>query len=211
MRERDLTVAIIAGGNSERFGSYKALAPFKGKPLIKHMVKIARHISERVLIVVSNTKQSIEIKSITGNVIVVVDPPEAPRCALTGALTAFEFADTRNTLLLPVDTPLARVEILQIISELAGVHGAVIPTWPNGYIEPLHSVYHSEHAYSQGLKVISEGRYKMQDMIGSLKNVLGVSTHVLKQFDPDLLTFQNINTKDDLRKLERLIQRLPLS
>ncbi len=205
MRERDLTTAVLAGGNSERFGSYKALAHFRGTPLIKHMVEIAKHLSEKILIVVSNDEQRAEIENIVSKVKIVTDPANAPRCALTGAITAFEFADTKHTMLLPVDTPLARVEILQIIADLAGLHGAVIPTWPNGYIEPLHSVYHSEHAYGQGLKVIREGSHKMKDMIASLENVLGISTHVLKQFDPDLLTFRNVNTRDDLRELERLV------
>lgn len=49
-----LTVAIIAGGKSNRFGSPKAQALFNKKPLIDYAVKLAKSISEQVIIVNGN-------------------------------------------------------------------------------------------------------------------------------------------------------------
>lgn len=198
-----VTVAILAGGTSKRFGSEKALADFQGKPLISHMVNIAMKLSSEIMIVVSDEVQDAKLRKVVQGVRVVVDPPGDVKCALVGALTAFEYTITPHTLLLPVDTPLASVELLRMMVRMSSGHGAVVPSWPSGYIEPLHSVYLTEHAYYHGLKVIEKGHHKMSDMLDALQNVLFVSTESLKQFDQDLDTFVNFNTQKDLKNAER--------
>ena len=208
MKNSDLTVAILAGGNSERFKSEKALAMFRGRPMLAHMIGIAGRFSSKTIVVVSNDEQAESFKKIVGGIEFAVDPDDAVRCALTGAVTAFEFCKSRYMLLLPVDTPLVKVEMLQILVDLRAGHGAVVPSWPSGNVEPLHSVYLSEHAYAKGLKALEQGKRRMQDLLDQLHNVLYVSTLVLEKYDPELKTFVNFNTEEELRRLERE-KRLP--
>ena len=47
------------------------------------------------------------------------------------------------------------------------------------------------------------GQHRMSDMLDALQNVLFVSTETLKQFDPDLNTFMNFNTPEELKTVER--------
>jgi len=198
----DLTVAILAGGNSKRFGSEKALAQFQKRPLISHMLDIAQKISKNVLIVVSEDVQLEKIKPHIKGGRTAVDPEGSVKCALSGAITAFEHAGTEYTLLLPIDAPLAHPSLLKVLVEMSPKHGAVVPSWPSGYIEPLHSVYLTEHAYYHGLEVTERGSYKMSSMLEQLQNVLYVSTETLQQFDLKLDTFKNFNTVKDLRAAE---------
>jgi molybdopterin-guanine dinucleotide biosynthesis protein A len=200
----EITIAILAGGTSKRFGSEKAFADFQGKPLVAHMVNIARKLSSEILVVVSDETREAKLRSVVQGIRVVVDPPSDVKCALVGALTAFEYTLTSHTLLLPVDAPLANVELLRMIVRMRSGHGAVVPSWPSGYIEPLHSVYLAEHAYYHGLRVMKKGNHKMSDLLDALQNVLFVSTEALRQFDPYLDTFVNFNTPKDLKKAERL-------
>jgi len=205
---KDVTVAILAGGNSTRFGSMKALVEFNGKPLLLHMLQIARRISDNVLIALSNDNQMNQITSLLKDVKVVCDPDDEERAALTGALTAFEHTETKYTLLLPVDTPLANVDLLKLLLEFRTGHGAVVPSWPSGYIEPLHSVYLAEHAYALGLDLVDKGVYKMSELLRKIHQVLYVSTEALKQFDTDLSTFKNFNTPKDLKSFENQYKRV---
>ena len=195
-----VTVAILAGGTSKRFGSEKALADFHGKPLITHMVRVAKNLSSRFLVVVSDEEQETKLSKIIQDVRIVIDPPSDIKCALAGALTAFEYTLTSHTLLLPVDSPLVNVDLLQMLVHLSPGHGAVVPSWPSGYIEPLHSVYLAEHAYYHGLKVMENGHHRMNDMLEALQNVLYVSTETL---DENLDTFVNFNTPGELKNVER--------
>ena len=203
MREKVLTVAILAGGVSGRFGSEKALTKFRGRPLVTHMIEIAKHLSSETLVVVSNEMQKEIIGSVVIGENIVVDPEDSVRCALTGAVTAFEYTTTEYVMLLPVDTPLASIPLLRSIADLGPGYGAVVPSWPSGYIEPLHATYLAEHAYGRGLEVMAKQKHRMSDLLNSLHNVMHISTEVLKMFDPNLDTFININTQQDLRKLER--------
>lgn len=200
---KDITVAILAGGSSKRFGSDKALAEFHGKPLIANMLDIARRISSTILVVASDEEQEKTLKPYIKNTKIVTDPEGEPKCALTGALTAFEYTETKYVLLLPVDTPLAEPELLKMLIRLSPGHGAIIPSWPSGYIEPLHSVYYAEHAYALGLDIMEKGLYKMSDLLDRIQHVLFVSTETLSQFDPELNTFVNFNTQKELKAAER--------
>ena len=199
----DITVAILAGGTSKRFGSEKSLAEFQGKPLISHMFDIAQRISSTILIVVSDEEQEEKLKPLVKTGQMVVDPEGEPKCALTGALSAFEHTKTSHTLLMPVDTPLAEPDLLKMLIRLSPGHGAVVPSWPSGYIEPLHSVYLAEHAYALGLEVMEKGLHKMSNLLDRIQQVLFVSTETLNQFDPELDTFMNINTPQELTAAER--------
>jgi len=204
---KDITVAIIAGGSSKRFGSDKALAEFQGKPLISHMMDIARRISSTIIVAVSDEEQEQKLKPYIENAKIVTDPEDEPKCALTGALTAFEHTETSHVILLPVDAPLAVPDLLKMLIRLSPGHGAVIPSWPSGYIEPLHSVYHAEHAYTLGLEIMEKGLRKMSALIDKLQHVLYVSTETLNQFDPELDTFVNFNTPQELKTAERKRKR----
>ncbi|MGD9381001.1 MAG: molybdenum cofactor guanylyltransferase [Candidatus Thorarchaeota archaeon] len=203
MSDQDLTVAILAGGNSARFKSEKSLAEFQGRPLIAHMIDIAKKLSSHVMIVGSSEEQGEALKEFAQGLQVVADPEDSVRCALTGAITAFEYTETAYTQLLPVDSPLANVSLLKTLYQLRNDHGAVVPSWPSGYIEPLHSVYLAEHAYSAGIETADENKYRMRDLLDRLKNVLYISTLVLSKFDSELVTFSNANTEKELRNLEK--------
>ncbi len=205
---KDVTVAILSGGNSTRFGAMKAIVEFNGKPLLLHMLKIARRISDNILIAVSDEDQMNQLSPIIHDARIVCDPDDEERSALTGALTAFEHTETKYTLLLPVDTPLANVELLTLLLRLRVGHGAIVPSWPSGYIEPLHSVYLAEHAYAIGLGLVEKKIYKMSELLKRIQHVLYVSTEALKQFDPDLNTFKNFNTLRDLKSFENQYKRL---
>jgi molybdopterin-guanine dinucleotide biosynthesis protein A len=202
-----VTVAILAGGTSKRFGSEKSIAEFQGRPLVTHMVDIARKLSSEIMIVVSDEDQEETLRNVVPDVQIVVDPPSEIKCALAGAVTAFEYTLTRHVLLLPVDAPLANTELLRMLLRMCVGHGAAVPSWPSGYIEPLHSVYLAEHAYYHGLKVMEEGKHRMRNLLDRLQSVLYVSTEILKQFDPELDTFTNFNTPKDLKAAEKASSR----
>lgn len=197
----NVTIAILAGGGSSRFGSEKSLALFKGKPLVTHMISIAKALASHVIIVASNDSQQTSLSEVVTDIDIVLDDDASEKCALNGAITAFEHSESDYTLLLPVDTPLASKELLETILNLREGHGAVVPAWPNGYVEPLHSVYSTEHAYNKGIEVMETGQKRMQHLLDSLTNVLYVQTEILKMFDEHLQTFANANTPNELKRL----------
>ena len=203
MEREVLSVGILAGGESKRFRADKALARLGSKTLLEIMMEKGKTISDNVMVVVSSDEQKERFGKVINTNSIIVDPENSPKCALTGTLTTLEYSKTEYTMVLPVDTPRAKLSVLRTLVELAPGHGAVVPAWPNGYIEPLHVVYLSEHAYACGLELEDNKSLKMSEFLNCLHNVLYVSTEVLKHQDPELVTFTNINTERELLALEK--------
>ena len=124
-----------------------------------------------------------------------------------GAAAGFRNARGEYSLLLPCDTPFVSREVLSLLLEISPGVNAVIPRWPNGYVEPLQAVYRTRRALQAAEEAIRMGRLDMRSMISLLRRVRYVSTLVLKQLDPNLTTFFNLNTPQDLRRAEILLQR----
>ncbi|MBC7130867.1 molybdenum cofactor guanylyltransferase [Candidatus Bathyarchaeota archaeon] len=196
---------ILAGGLSKRFGQNKGLALLAGKPLVKYVVDAVRNLVDEVIIVV-NSETQVENFKILRNIQVIVDELDL-QGPLIGALTGFKATKSEYALLLPCDAPFASKDVLSLLLDLCIGVNAVIPRWPNGYIEPLHAAYRVEAASSAAEAALREGRVDMKSMIERLRRVRYISTLVLSQLDPDLRFFFNVNTPLDLKKAERMLQK----
>ncbi len=196
---------VLAGGFSGRFGQDKGLFTLADKPLILHILDRVSTVVDEVLIVVSSKNQEKAYTPFLKPKARLVIDKYQKQSPLVGALTGFENAYGKYSLLLPCDTPFVSNQIASFLLELCVNKDATIPRWPNGYIESLQAVYYTESALNAANKALDDEKLDMYSMIASLKKVRYVSTLVLKQIDPKLTTFFNINTPKDLRKAEHML------
>lgn len=197
---------ILAGGFSRRFGQDKGLIDLAGKPLVLHVVDKVSKVVDETVVVFSSSVQKERLESLLDRrANVVVDKHEA-QSPLIGALTGFESAEGVYSLLLPCDTPFISSQIAQFLLDICVNRSAVIPRWPSGYIEPLQAAYHTKSALTAAKKALEQEKLDLRSMITRLRGVRYVSTVVLRQMDPKLLTFFNINTLEDLRRAESLLK-----
>ena len=197
---------ILAGGYSKRFGQDKGLVLLANKPLVKYVIdKIGNAVEEKIVVVSSKAQAENYSKVVDSDVRVLVDisPVQSP---LVGALTGFENTRAKYSFLLPCDAPFISKDVVSLLLELCINKSAVIPRWPNSYIEPLQAVYCTEPALKAAKSALSEGKLNMLSMIEKLRGVRYVSTLVLQQIDPKLMTFFNVNTPMDLKKAEQLLK-----
>ena len=203
----DKSAIVLAGGFSSRFGRDKGLLQLANKPLIRHVLEAISTIVDEKMVVVSSKVQAESYAKVVGsNVNVIIDASDV-QSPLVGALTGFKEAGGKYSLVLPCDTPLASRDVISLLFELCIDKSAVIPRWPNGYIEPLQAVYCTKPACEAAEEALSEGELNMRSMVDRLQDVRYVSTLVLQQLDPELKTFFNINTPMDLKKAEFMLRR----
>jgi len=196
------SAVILAGGFSKRLGQDKGLVQLAGKPLILHVLDTISGVVDETVVVVSSEGQIDPIECLLqGRANIVVDE-SGTQSPLIGASTGFGNAKGEYSLLLPCDTPFVSSQIASLLLDLCINKSAVIPRWPNGYIEPLQAVYHTKSALTATKTALKEKKLDLRSMIAHLKSIRYVSTLVLKQIDLELLTFFNINTLEDLRKAE---------
>lgn len=204
---RDSAAAILCGGKSVRMGSDKGLIPLNGKPMLLYVLEACEELFSEIFIVLgSNINESYE-ELIGSRARILTDKFPEIGSPLVGAYTAFENCEDDYLFLLSCDMPLVNPEVIRLMREVISTENAVIPRWPNGYIEPLHAIYRTKPSGEAAQKALSENHRDMRSLIKNLKRVLYLSTNVIEQLDPKLETFFNVNTMNDLKKAENRVRK----
>lgn len=199
---------ILAGGFSKRFGRDKGLVELAGKPLILHVLDGISHVVNETIVVVSSSEQREAFEHLMSRRASVIIDESEPHSPLIGALTGLKNTQGEYSLLLPCDTPFISSEIASFLLDLCINRNAVIPRWPNGYIEPLQAAYRTKPALVAAEKALKQNKLDLRSMITNLKGVRYISTMVLQSMDTKLLILFNINTPEDLKKAEFMLKKL---
>lgn len=208
MLKNQLTCAIIlAGGLGKRFGSYKPLFLINGRPLLEYLVRGIRDLYQEIVVIAGTEWQRKEISERLNQLTILIDriPSKGP---IGGIMTGAMFAHTEYCQIIPVDSPLPNPQVLRQLDARAHGFDGAVPAWPDGRIEPLHGVYRAELAAKEAERLIRRGEHSVVSLVRALPNVRYVSIDELRQLDPDLETFANVNTRDDL---ESMIKKLKLA
>ena len=72
-------------------------------------------------------------------------------------------------------------------------------------MEPLQAAYFTKSALTASKKAMQGEKISMHLLISYLEKVRYVPTSSIKQMDPKLMTFLNINSPEDLGKAERML------
>jgi molybdopterin-guanine dinucleotide biosynthesis protein A len=200
------SAVILAGGFSKRFGRDKGLVMLAGKPLVHHVIDRVSTIVEEVVVVISSNVQKKKFETLFDEKTRLFIDKNDSQSPLVGSITGFENAKGKYSILLPCDTPLISTQIGQFLFDRCFNRNAAIPRWPNGYIEPLQAVYRTDAALAAAENALEQGKMNMRSMIDNLRGVRYISTMILEEMEPKLLTFFNINTPQDLKKAEALLK-----
>ena len=198
---------VLAGGLSSRLGQDKGLQLLGNKPLVRYVLDTVKDLVDETFVVVSSKAQARSYEDVVSSDTRVLIDSSNMRAPLVGASTGFESVHGRYSIVLSNDVPFVSRDVLSLMFELSVGKSAVIPRWPNGFIEPLQAVYCTEAARQAAREALNEGKLRVQAMVDKLQGVRFVSTLVLRQLDQELRTFFNVNTSLDLRKAEIMLKR----
>jgi molybdopterin-guanine dinucleotide biosynthesis protein A len=197
---------ILAGGFSKRFGEEKGLIELADKPLILHVLdRIVGIVDEVVVVVSSGSQRKAFSRALEDRAKVIVDKCEK-QSPLVGSLTGLREVQGRYSLLLPCDTPFVSSQVATLLLDLCTDRNAAIPRWPNRYIEPFQAAWRTKPALEAAKIAIGDRKSDMRSMVLRMTKVRYISTMVFQQMDPELLTFFNINTPEDLRRAEGILK-----
>ncbi len=116
---------------------------------------------------------------------------------VAGLAAGMGMARNEYVLAIGCDLPFLNVDVVNILFEQARGWDAAVPMRENGMIEPLHSVYKRDALHSACQNAIEHGERKIRLPLSMLR-VKYVAVELLKNPDPELLTFFNLNTREDL-------------
>lgn len=176
---------VLAGGRSSRFGRDKALLEIGGETLLQRTVATVRAACGAALIVGPLER---ELQA-PGTPVVQDDLPSIG--PLGGIATALRGQRGSAVLVVAVDMPFLKVELLRHLIALASEADVVLPV-VDGRGQQLHAVY-GPRCLPEIEQQIAGGDYKIDRFFPRVR-VRRVDEAELRQFDPGLRAFQNVNT-----------------
>jgi len=206
-KKKQKSVIVLAGGRGARIGVNKALTPLSRTPMILYVVARSLQVTEKVAVVIGRNDAVAAFRKVLPKNVAVLRDSVSRRSPLVGMLTGLEsvLGAVEYSAVVPCDSPFIRLKMLRHLFQVAEGHDAAIPIWPNGYIEPLHSVYEVQNTVRAIRRALRTKRSSNRDMIKHLKNVKYVPVDELRSYDPHLRSFFNVNRPEDLREASKIL------
>jgi len=192
-----ITSIILAGGRSSRLGREKLAEVIAGKSLIERAISSLSSLSQEILIVVSQQQARSSLSLYTCAEAKTVVDLDSGRGSLIGIYTGLVHSANFLNLVVACDMPFLNLDLLRYMVNISPGFDVVIPRIGD-QMEPLHAVY-SRNCIGPMEKQIKQGNLKITGFFDSLK-VKYVGKEELDRFDPERLSFFNINTEADLKK-----------
>lgn len=224
------SAVILAGGNSHRLGLEKALLEFDGKPLICWTAEILLSAVDEVVVVARDREHAGRLDEIVSNQMLpdqspsdqsLLNPANSDQARIrftwdsvsgfgpvAGLEAGLRMARGRFAFATGCDLPFLNRMVIQRLFELADPergYEAAVPMQPNGYFEPLHSVYDRAKMQLACQRALKRGERKIHVPLQELL-VNRVPIEQLLPMDPDQLSFFNLNTIEDLNRARDLWQ-----
>jgi len=203
---------ILAGGSSRRLGAEKSLLLFDDKPLISWTAETLSSVADEIVVVARDEAHSRRLEKVLSQFLpgsikpaMAWDslPGYGPVAGIAAGLqrTRGEFA-IATACDLPFLSPRV-VEKLFITAEEDPGCGGAVPVQANGFFEPLHCVYHREKMRQACEKAMAAGERRIFAPLQEI-GIRHVAVELLRPLDADLLTFFNLNTREDMERAEHL-------
>ncbi len=201
-----LSVAILAGGLSRRMGEDKALLRIGGQTLLETVAERASVVADELFVVASNGAPYADLGF-------RVVPDVLPNSgSLGGIYSALLHAASEWCLVLACDMPLLNPDLLRFMATLPRTYDAAVPSLSQARsaqgceetLETLHAIY-SRSTVAMIQQRIRSGSLKIANFLADIM-VARISESQIREFDPRLLSFFNVNRPEDLEFARALIE-----
>ncbi|MYK26019.1 MAG: NTP transferase domain-containing protein, partial [Dehalococcoidia bacterium] len=137
----------------------------------------------------------------------VVEDREPERGPRAGRAVGFAVASSPVCFAASCDAPLLRTAVVERILGALGDHDAALPE-VGGFQQPLTAAYRREPCLAAAEAALAGGGNKVIDAFAAL-DVLALGEDRLTRVDPDLRSFRNANTPDELAAIAGLLDSPP--
>jgi molybdopterin-guanine dinucleotide biosynthesis protein A len=190
---------ILAGGLSTRYGGEnKAFLRVGGMRILDRLFSVYSELFDEIILVTNSPQEFIG-----WNALIVTDIFPV-RSSLTGIHAGLFYARNPFAFFCACDTPFLKRDVIETILEnLEPEVDLVIPQTSAG-LEPLCAAY-SQRCLKAAEEHIRQNKLKIQ-MALSTKRIKKIPEAMLREKDPELLSFFNINCPEDLERAEQIVK-----
>ncbi len=196
------SAVVLAGGRGRRMGMVeKALLEFEGKTIIERLLESLFRIVDEVILSVRDSAQKEKFRPVLEkfpaheirfcyDTLEDAGPLEGIRAGLLESRSEYSFVCAG-------DMPFINIRVVDLLFEKASGHDAALPKWEDRKFEPLHAVY-SRKLIPEIEKALEKGRCSVLTPVFKMQDIIFVEISEIRELDPELRTFANINTVEDM-------------
>ena len=207
-----VTGIILAGGKSQRMGENKALMRLGEDSLIGQVVRRMRLVTDELLLITNSPTEYVHLDlPMHGDIV-----PNTG--ALGGVYTGLTFASHDTVLCVACDSPFLEPKLLTYLISVLGEYDAVMPYTYNGV--GVRNPSHSDTrritlqtlcaAYSKRCLPIIELMLQDAELrvhaLHERAHIKRISPEIWQKYDPDGMSFFNINTPEDFDRANLYIR-----
>ena len=194
-----LTSIILAGGKSLRLGRTKSLATIGGKSLIQWVVNRLATISTEIIIATAHGEEIPCSSSVRLRTVADIHPGKGPLAGIYSGLIA---SSNSRAIVVSCDTPFVSVGLLEYMTQTGPGSDIIVPRMKEK-VEPLCAVY-SKNCLAPVRELLEQNELKIIELY-PLVTVSYIEEADIDRFDPEHLSFFNINSQADLDRARRLV------
>jgi molybdopterin-guanine dinucleotide biosynthesis protein A len=193
-KKNHITGIILAGGKNSRMGTNKAFLEIDGARLIDKTINIYRDLFLEIIIVANDPLSYLEFADTT-----VVTDIYKGKGPLGGIYTGLFYSKNPYAFVSACDMPYLNEEFIEYLAGLSGKHDIIVPKLAEGY-QPLHAIY-SRNCLPSIKRLLMLDKLKITGFYRDMR-VLEVSREQIFPFNKDGRLFQNLNTLEDMKKIQ---------
>jgi molybdopterin-guanine dinucleotide biosynthesis protein A len=187
-----MTSIILAGGKASRLGRNKALEAIGRKSIIQWVVDRLATLSTEIIIATAHGER-ILCSSPTGiKTVADVYPGKGPLVGIYSGLIA---SSSPRAIVVGCDMPFLSIGLLDYMSQVSSIFDVVVPQ-TREKVEPLCAVY-SSNCLASIHNLLERDELRLSELLNMVK-VRYIEEDEIDRFDPEHLSFFNVNTQADL-------------
>jgi molybdenum cofactor guanylyltransferase len=191
---------VLAGGQSTRMqGRNKAFLRLEGRTLLERLIATLEVLFGEIVLVTR------EPDLYAAQPVRIVEDLFAVRSSLTGIHAGLAHARTDCIFVVPCDTPLLQPALIRLLTAQIDLRVDAIVPFVQGFYEPLCAVY-SKACLAPIEEQLERGDFKITHFFDRIR-LKRIPEEQIKQVDPQLLSFRNVNTPKAYAALKELMGR----
>lgn len=196
------TGVILSGGLNKRFdGENKAFISVGGRRIIDRLLDVFSDLFDEIILVTNHPELFLQ-----WDLTIVTDIIDL-RSSLTGIHTGLFYSNNPYAFFSACDTPFLKKELVEIlVKQIEQKIDIIMPETAAGF-EPLCAIY-SKRCLKPAEDHLKANKVKIQWAFRS-NRIKNIPENQLRTVDPELRSFLNINTPEDLVRAEEMVAKPP--
>ncbi|NQT05748.1 MAG: molybdenum cofactor guanylyltransferase [Dehalococcoidia bacterium] len=195
----EISSIVLAGGKSLRLGRDKVFETVGGRNLLDLVIDRVTPLSRETILVTASNNVMVKSDNYSGlKTVTDIYPGRGPLGGVyTGLITSSSFCN----LVVASDMPFLNTALLRYMMKVLADFDLVVPRMGN-LVEPLHAIY-TKNCLEPMEHLLKQDKLPIHRLF-PMARTRYLEADEIEPFDPEHLSFFNINTRADLLKAEEI-------